>query len=132
MNKISRRKFLQIGLVTGAALAVPWQVFAQTPPPPKPGDKLPYRLPRRVKVTDRQAAAQRAAALGLQPGAAAAPAVLNPGGIPHYFGYDQNNGVFSNGSLDEIRISTAARCRRTFSKRTRSWATCWSMIQRPS
>jgi hypothetical protein len=36
-----------------------------------------------------------------------APASIT--GIPHYFGYDHNNGVFSNGSLDEIRISTAAR-----------------------
>jgi len=41
----------------------------------------------KVKPAERKAAAERAAALGLQPGVAATGLqVLDPGGVPHYFG----------------------------------------------
>ena len=48
----------------------------------------------------------RVGALALS-GAVLLPAALT--GAAHYFGLDHNNAVYSTGSLDEIRISTAAR-----------------------
>ncbi len=85
MNKISRRNFLKVGLTAGAALAIPWSVFAQTPPPP---DKIvpPHLLQRKVKPADRRAAADRLTMSGVKPGLASGPKAMDPGGIPHYYG----------------------------------------------
>ena len=79
-----------IGLTVVIALVVPLaatETFAAGPPKPK---KL-----QQVTAADKQAAAKRAAALGLQPGVAGLagptppcrlPGIEGPGGVSHYFG----------------------------------------------
>ena len=85
MNKISRRNFLKVGLTAGAALAIPWSVFAETPPPP---NKIvpPHLLQRKVKPADRKIAADRLTKMGVKPGVADRPKAMDPGGEPHYYG----------------------------------------------
>jgi len=102
-KKISRRNLLKIGAAAGIGLATtPLWAFAQTPPPPK----LPYILPHKVKPADRQAAADRAKALGLKPGAAMQPAVMTPGGFPHYWGPYANyaNSPAPKGGIGSITV----------------------------
>ena len=105
MNKISRRNFLKVGLTAGAALAMPWSVFAQTPPPP---DKIvpPHLLQRKVKPVDRQAAANRLTMAGVKPGMASGPKVMTPGAVPHYYGPFANyaNSPLPKGMLGGINL----------------------------
>ena len=105
MSKISRRNFLKLGVAAGAAMAVPWSVFAQTPPPP---DKKipPHLLQRKVKPADRQAAADRLTAMGVKPGAASLPKQMEPGGIPHYYGPYANyaNSPMPKGAIASIAL----------------------------
>ncbi len=105
MNKISRRNFLKVGLTAGAALAIPWSVFAQTPPPP---DKIvpPHLLQRKVKPVDRQAAANRLTMAGVKPGMASGPKAMDPGGVPHYYGPFANyaNSPLPRGVIGGINV----------------------------
>jgi FtsP/CotA-like multicopper oxidase with cupredoxin domain len=108
MNKISRRNFLKLGLTAGAALAVPWSVFAQTPPPPPGKIVPPHLLQRKVKPADRQAAANRLTSMGVKPGVAARAKAMDPGGFPHYFGPYANyaNSPLPAGGIGSLLIDS--------------------------
>ncbi|MBI4785586.1 MAG: multicopper oxidase domain-containing protein [Chloroflexi bacterium] len=82
------------------------EVSAQQPPPPT-RKKL-----ERVSLADRKAAAERAAENGILPGVAGkktagrAPAAMNPGGVPQYFGPFANyaNSPMPKGAVTNITL----------------------------
>lgn len=101
---MNRRTFLKIGIMAGIGMLLPRSVLGQTPPPPGLNN-LPHILKNRVKVADRMAAIENAKKMGLLPGAAAG-AVTNIDGVPHYFGPYPNyaNSPMPKGSIVDIVV----------------------------
>ena len=76
---------MKAGIAVGIGLSLPRSVYAKLPPPPKV-ETPPYLLDRKVTSADRQAAAERARSMGIQPGVANQMAIADIPGTPHYFG----------------------------------------------
>src|SRR3972149_3403886 len=103
-RNVSRRQFVKVATGTAAIIGL---VLASPFPSPQAKAAKDKNLKYKAKVTpaERRLAARRTNALLAR---AAIPAVLDPGGIPHYFGPYANyaNSPLPTGSITDVQVTS--------------------------